>query len=305
MTVIELLVAMAILGVLTAVLLPAIGSARSSARRLQCQNNLKQVGLAVLNYQSTHRFGGPKHPDLVVQLNPFLEIDQEQSNPSGIFNSRYWNDPNLNYDNEVWLCPGQAVPPRLGGFHYVVNRYLNSHSRLEGYTKYGLWLKSPRDVVDGTSSTVMFGEKLLSVDNLLNYPMDVWGFEVDNPLLATWYISRDYGRGDWREIAAACESSRTQIVPTEDGLARRDLNLPLYIGLTFDRPPNSPSCYAGAHFDNGSVPTDHRQFGLYPVSSLHSGGANVVYGDGHVRFVSESIDAVAWRAQGSSQGNDL
>src|ERR1043165_1856410 len=77
-TIVELLVVIAIIGVLVALLLPAVQTARESARRMQCTNNIKQIGLGVANYESTHRAMPPGNYHSVfgswlVWLLPFVE----------------------------------------------------------------------------------------------------------------------------------------------------------------------------------------------------------------------------------------
>lgn len=99
-TLVELLVVIAIIGILVGLLLPAVQAAREAARRMQCQNNLKQIGLSLHNYESAHRYfppggvtpgnccGTPSAGTWTLFLLPFLE----QNNLYNTYNFGFWND---------------------------------------------------------------------------------------------------------------------------------------------------------------------------------------------------------------------
>jgi len=119
-TLVELLVVIAIIGVLVALLLPAVQAAREAARRSQCSNNLKQMGLAVLNYESTNKtlppgstswdtnIGGPYYSTWAFDILPYLELQTLYDQ---------WRDANYTNPNDaslpVAICGGSAAEDTL------------------------------------------------------------------------------------------------------------------------------------------------------------------------------------------------
>src|SRR5512137_843597 len=117
-TLVELLVVIAIIGVLVALLLPAVQAAREAARRMSCSNNLKQIGLALHNYEGTYRVLPPSRIDInlprfqqswVSLALPFIE--QGTIHAKYNFGNNWYdpiNDPLTTARLSVMLCP--SVP---------------------------------------------------------------------------------------------------------------------------------------------------------------------------------------------------
>ncbi|HEX7445994.1 MAG TPA: DUF1559 domain-containing protein, partial [Pirellulales bacterium] len=114
-TLVELLVVIAIIGILAALLLPAVQAARESSRRTQCGNNLKQIGAAILNFEDVHQALpssrlGPQHATWLVQILPQME----QSNLHGLWNlsqTYYMQSPAARITAVPgYLCPTRRAP---------------------------------------------------------------------------------------------------------------------------------------------------------------------------------------------------
>lgn len=193
-TLIELLVVTAIIGILMSLLLPAVQSARESARLTQCKNNLKQMALAFHNHHDQHGFfptGGWEWYSAPTYTNGTPDVGEEQQAGWGFQILPYidavnvWlSDPvtAIATTNPVFFCPTRRppqtvsipdnyVPPLTGGMlTHALCDYAGSNQTGTGIIQQYKPLRF-RDVLDGTSNTILLGEKRLNV-RLLGTPQN-------------------------------------------------------------------------------------------------------------------------------------
>ncbi|MEW4455533.1 DUF1559 domain-containing protein [Bremerella sp. JC817] len=298
-TLVELLVVIAIIGVLIALLLPAVQQAREAARRTQCVNNLKNIGLALHNYHDTFQklpylgFDNWNGDMISVfgRLLPFVE--QPAMYDTLDFNVRANGGNNRLYRTtplDIYSCPSEQVT--LGetttDLNWSHQRY--SYAVCVGNTNYrqenannwdGLWtynnggsafqmgtkIHGLGSVTDGTSNTVMVSE----------VPM--------NQNTSGWQGM--YAAGIYASGAGFTGYLTPNTKASVDG-GRRCWNPDDYL--------QKIPCHNNG--DNWGTAT-------FAAFSMHPGGVNASNFDGSVSFVPETIDIWAWRARTSTQGGEV
>ncbi|MEO2025234.1 MAG: DUF1559 domain-containing protein [Fuerstiella sp.] len=334
-TLIELLVVIAIIAILIALLLPAVQQAREAARRTQCKNNLKQIGVALHNYHDVHSMfpqakvvGDMNYngcPGWIegsgfswrVMILPMIE-------QAPLFNANTDFDVGistcgpfrpgaarrltlLRTTMPAFLCPSDATLffrtekptnyPGIAGSRgeritgQSVNTSAHHWKALQANQGMMSWRgTSFRDVVDGTSNTAMVGEVHRGVlfNRYSGGPSNVTGQRCK------WWAAESgfCGADTWRSPNAANPTkgnNKGQTAP-QNGTA------------------NDDACTGGSGpcADQVSWVDDlaNNTPGNRGVSSAHTGGAQILFGDGSVHFVNDSMDTGVWRGAGTMNGGE-
>ena len=308
-TLIELLVVIAIIAVLIALLLPAVQSAREAARRMQCTNNLKQIGLALQNYHDVvGAFPLGRTIPTTASFSPLARflpfVEQANMGNSLNFNMAY-NDPSnttvLNTSLGIFRCPSDATPVPAaygGGTNYRSNEG-TSLVMWYGVTDTagvnatmpppnGLFFASLQvriaDITDGTSNTAAFSEHVVG-----DFDQTVATDKSDTFEPGTYPAVPD-------DAYAQCRAANIGNIALQ-GYS--------YVGAPWTYGYHSTSSYWH------SAPPNARSC-MFPPSrimttanSRHPGGVNVGLADGSVRFIKDTVNLAAWRGLGTRNGGEI
>lgn len=293
-TLVELLVVVAIIGILIGLLMPAVQSAREAARRMNCISNLRQVGLATLMFHDVHR----ELPPIAYAT---VGWGHQRPLPAGVFHSHFspfihivpfveQNNIRVQYDItrpptdpvnkevasnplSIYLCPSMPTPAAPAYSAYSSYAFCRGNVEPENAAVSPLTWKPDdgaiisrlsgkvriADIRDGTTNTLMAGE--------MHYNVRGWTDRSGSPRSGNtnWV---------WGHPGQGCVEASTSV----------PLN-------TLDYVPSN-------------VPLFFRTNGVYAFRSSHANGGDFVFADGHTQFISETIDFSVYQAIGSRSGSE-
>lgn len=314
-TLVELLVVIAIIGILIALLLPAVQSVRETGRRAQCGNNLKQIALALAAYESTKRVF-----------------------PPGRMGCDGWTR-DVCTNNPGWRRPGTS------GFVMILpNLELESlYNRFDPFAKGAVFPASPGDQSDGTTDgwrTTAIAEALTVRPEIFVCPSSVTlptyrdtqnatgcyalvqgsrgpSYGISQTLVKHYNTGMFCYRTTWRRANVRDGMSNTMFVgETVEGHTIASANIwslgarHLHSMRSTDNPLNTRPgegvfVKVGGGGGTGDDPPLYGYRANGAFASDHPGGAQFAFGDGHIAFLSENIDLISYRALSTRDGGEV
>ncbi len=322
-TMVELLVVIAVIGLLVALLLPAVQRARESARRVRCQGNFRQLGIALNSYQAaagvypfgvgadgdgaipTYTSASNRRYSMHAQLLPYIEqavlfnglnfsVPPFFPDDNGVPDPEDGPGPNFTIAAvwvDVFLCPSDFNRMPSWPWGQVNYRSCNGStwSARVGDGMFGQSTRiGPANVRDGLSCTAAMSERGRGHDDFQNVDVKTDQFRVAAPWTEASFIEWCAGLSDAEAIALPRHYSNatTGLTWLEGNMSWTRYNHVLT--------PGHKTCINGVTW-NGSIMT---------AGSRHDGGVGLLLGDGSVRFVKETVSPPIWRALGTIAGGE-
>jgi len=303
-TLVELLVVIAIIGILIALLLPAVQAAREAARRMQCTNNIKQIGLGMHNHATAlnrlpscglgwdDAFSGWRGMSALVQLLPYLENQTVTAQVD--FDKRIW-DQMTAWENQmpVFCCPSDNAMGRLS-WHTVSRSNLavcvgtgGSFKNAPGNRNFEYVAPPNRSGMDLETDGAFYLEVGRSLNDFSDgLSMTAFASELLAGRVDTGSVYDTDHRGRW-------------VMPFEGGAAYAHRTTP-----NSSEPDVMTYCCVSSP-DMPCVIQGGLEDEYFAARSRHPGGVNVLFGDGHVEFYENAVDLELWQALATVQGSEV
>lgn len=314
-TLVEIMVVCAIIGLLAAILLPAIQIVRGAARRLDCSSRMKQVGIAIHSYHGTHNCLPPAHGDgswagtsAWYFLLPELGMQDISMKIHTIEDSIFttgWTASDLKFRAPVLQCSAASGSSDFG-INFAVNWGGDGIGKLvngvrTGSPNNGVFIPARKltlslsSITDGTSNTAMVSEFVRGPGNpdilLPGRPVDR---SIPNGLIinlipgATAPLDVDFFLSRCRGV----DTLSSPVFADDRGSQWLSSDYWHFTYTHFDV-PNNHSCIERSNLAM-----------ILTTGSRHSGGVNTLFADGSVRFVSSHVDINVWRSAGTRNGGE-